>query len=100
MIFNVTLSMIMAVMICPIASQANAESSAFDGWEITDEKNARYDKESKSSALYEKLMDSFEETETGELVYPDYYGGSYINDDGDPVVCVVTENTREKKCAL
>ena len=93
--------MVTAVMICSTVSLANAESSpAFDGWEITDEKADRHVKEGQSSLQYEKLMDSFEDTETGELIYPDYYGGSYINDDGDAVVCVVAENVKEKDRAL
>ena len=93
--------MVTAVMICSTVSLANAESSpAFDGWEIAGEKADRHVKEGKSSLQYEKLMDSFEDTETGELVYPEYYGGSYINDDGDAVVCVVAENVKEKERAL
>lgn len=93
--------MVTAVMICSTVSLANAESSpAFDGWEIAGEKDDRHVKEGKSSLQYEKLMDSFEDTETGELVYPEYYGGSYINDDGDAVVYVVAENVKEKERAL
>lgn len=82
-------------------SLANTESSlAFGGWEIIDEKTTRSAEESKSALQYEKLMDSFEETETGELIYPNYYGGSYIDDNGEFVVCAVAENAKEKEYAL
>lgn len=97
-ILKLALSVVTAVMICPAASQASAEPSlASDEEKIIDEKTTRRIKESKSSLQYEKLMDSFEETETGELIYPDYYGGSYIDDDGGFVVCVVATNAEEKK---
>lgn len=97
-ILKLALSVVTAVMICPAASQASAEPSlASDEEKIIDEKTTRRIKESKSSLQYEKLMDSFEETETGELIYPDYYGGSYIDDDGGFVVCVVATNDEEKK---
>ncbi len=97
-ILKLALSVVTAVMICPVASQASAEPSlASDEEKIIDEKTTRRIKESKSSLQYEKLMDSFEETETGELIYPDYYGGSYIDDDGGFVVCVVATNAEEKK---
>ena len=99
-ILKLALSVVTAVMICPAASQASAESSlASDEEKIIDEKTMRRIKESKSSLQYEKLMDSFEETETGELIYPNYYGGSYIDDDGGFVVCVVAANAEEKKYA-
>ena len=97
-ILKLALSVVTAVMICPAANQASAEPSlASDEEKIIDEKTTRRIKESKSSLQYEKLMDSFEETETGELIYPDYYGGSYIDDDGGFVVCVVATNAEEKK---
>lgn len=99
-ILKLALSVVTAVMICPVASQASAEPSlASDGEKIIDEKTTRRIKESKSSLQYEELMDSFEETETGELIYPNYYGGSYIDDDGGFVVCVVAANTEEKEYA-
>lgn len=72
------------------------QSSASDRKKITDKKT-RHIKESTSSSQCQKLMDSFEKTETGELIYPDYYGGSYIDDDGGLVVCVVAANAKEKK---
>ncbi len=100
MTFNLVLSMAAAVMICPMVSHAKAETSAFDGWRTNDEKNVSLEKESASSSMYEKLMDSFENTETGEVVYPDYYGGTYINHDGDAVVCVATEGTKARTRAL
>lgn len=100
-ILKLALSMITAVMICPTVNLANAESSlASDGWEIIDEKTTHYVEESKSALQYEKLMDSFEETGTGKLIYPNYYGGSYINDNGDFVVCTVAENAKEKEYTL
>lgn len=38
---------------------------------------------------YENLMNSFpQQRSTGEKIYPDYYGGSYINDEGKLVVYV------------
>ena len=100
-ILKLALSMIPVVMICPTVSMANVESSlVFDGWEIIDEKTTHYVEESKSALQYEELMDSFEETETGKWIYPNYYGGLYINDNGDFVVCAVAENAREKAYAL
>lgn len=99
-ILKLALSVVTAVMICPAASQASAEPSlVFAGEKIIDEKTTRRIKESDSSLQYEELMDSFEETETGELIYPDYYGGSYIDDDGGLVVCIVAANAEEKKYA-
>lgn len=44
---------------------------------------------------YEKLMDSFEETEDSEIQYPDYYAGSYINDNGNLVVYKVQSDSLE-----
>lgn len=42
---------------------------------------------------YEELMDSFPESRaTGQKIYPDYYGGSYINDNGKLVI-YITEGT-------
>lgn len=43
-----------------------------------------------AAAAYDELMASFSTTYSnfGEKVYPDYYGGSYINDDGKLVVYV------------
>lgn len=101
MILKLALTMVTAVMICPTVSLANAGSSAAsDGWEITDEKSARSVEEGKSALQYDKLMDSFEETETGELIYPNYYGGSYIDENGHFVVCAVAENAKEKASTL
>lgn len=49
---------------------------------------------------YEKLIESFEDKETSETVYPDYYGGSYIDDNGKLVIYVtgtddVSQNIRQ-----
>lgn len=47
------------------------------------------------SLLYDKLIQSFiftGNTKRGadnEIQYPDYYGGSYVNDNGDLVVCII-----------
>ena len=101
MILKLALTMVTAVMICPTVSLADAGSSvASDGWEITDEKSARSVEEGKSALQYDKLMDSFEETEAGELIYPNYYGGSYIDENGDLVVCAVAESAKEKASTL
>lgn len=100
-ILKLALSMITAVMFFPTMSLANAESpAASDEREIIDEKTTRHLKESKSAMQYEKLMNSFEETETDKLIYPDYYGGAYIDDNGEFVVCAVAENAKEKQSNL
>ena len=46
-------------------------------------------------AAYDELMTSFATTysNSGEKIYPDYYGGSYINDAGQLVV-YVTDNVQ------
>jgi streptogrisin B len=82
-ILKLALPMLTAVVICLPLSFTDAEAA-----------------ESKSALQYDKLMDSFEKTETDELIYPDYYGGAYINDNGNLVVCAVAENAKEQKAAL
>lgn len=49
-----------------------------------------------AAAAYDELMASFATTysNSGEKVYPDYYGGSYINDDGQLVVYVTDDTQR------
>lgn len=99
-ILKLALLVITAVMICPMVSLANTEPSlASDGEKIINEKTTRHVEESNSSILYDKLMDSYEETAAGELTCPDYYGGSYIDDDGGFVICVVAANAEEEKYA-
>ena len=46
-------------------------------------------------AAYDELMASFATTysNSGEKIYPDYYGGSYINDAGQLIV-YVTDNVQ------
>lgn len=44
-------------------------------------------------AAYEELINSFPQSKTtGKKLYPDYYGGSYINDEGKLVI-YVTDNS-------
>lgn len=46
-----------------------------------------------ASAAYDELMNSFPQSKsTGDRVYPDYYGGAYINDEGRLVVYVTDLN--------
>lgn len=46
-----------------------------------------------ASKAYDELMNSFPQSRsTGEKLYPDYYGGSYINDKGQLVVYVTDLN--------
>jgi len=40
---------------------------------------------------FNKLIDSFEKDENGNIVYPEYYGGSYYNKDGLIVTLIVDE---------
>ena len=42
-----------------------------------------------ASNAYDELMSSFPASRaTGEKIYPDYYGGSYINNEGKLVVYI------------
>lgn len=49
-----------------------------------------------AAASYDELMSSFSCTYSGngEKIYPDYYGGSYINDEGQLVVYVTNDVQR------
>lgn len=49
-----------------------------------------------AAVTYERLISSFPSTRSnsGEKLYPDYYGGSYINDNGQLVVYVTDETAR------
>ena len=35
---------------------------------------------------YQKMLDSFLKTRSGDIIYPEYYGGAYIDDEGDLIV--------------
>lgn len=49
-----------------------------------------------AAAAYDELLASFSTTYSnfGEKVYPDYYGGSYVNDDGQLVIYVTDDMQR------
>lgn len=47
-----------------------------------------------AAAAYDELMTSFSSTYSNEKIYPDYYGGSYINDNGKLVVYVTNEGSQ------
>ena len=46
---------------------------------------------------YNIMMDNFEEDDKGDVNYPDYYAGSYIDDAGELVVCSVSDNNKNIK---
>lgn len=46
-----------------------------------------------ASAAYDELINSFPQSKsTGDRIYPDYFGGAYINDEGQLVVYVTDLN--------
>ncbi|MDR2043819.1 MAG: S1 family peptidase [Clostridium sp.] len=47
-----------------------------------------------AASSYDELMGSFSVEDSGEKEYPDYYGGSYINDKGQFVVYVTDDTAR------
>lgn len=51
-------------------------------------KNEDFSVQESAVAGYDELMASFSMKYSGEKIYPDYYGGSYINDNGQLVVYV------------
>lgn len=46
---------------------------------------------------YNVMMDNYEEKSSGEVNYPDYYAGAYIDDAGELVVCSVSDNKNNRK---
>ncbi len=84
-----------------IASMYAISYASFNGTELQGYNSSelksmeRFDKtflknQNKSSELYSKLNDSFGKVEVRkESDYPDYYGGAYINNDGNLVVNLV-----------
>lgn len=60
---------------------------------VEHESLAKYDsnfltKQENSYLNYEKLMRSFNTSKSDNTIYPEYYGGSYIDDNGDLVVYI------------
>lgn len=46
---------------------------------------------------YNVMMDNYEEKNSGEVNYPDYYAGAYIDDAGELVVCSVSDNKQNSE---
>ena len=43
---------------------------------------------------YDALINEFQDSKSSELIYPQHYGGAYLNDDGYLVICV-TDDTKQ-----
>lgn len=78
-----------------------------DGYEIAEQKSidkygkAFMQKQTEAYLNYEKLMDAYRKssgnTDEEEMVYPEYYGGSYTDDDGNLVIYKVKETSVSAK---
>ena len=58
------------------------------------------DAEMQAVKEYNVLMDNYEKNDNGDLNYPDYYAGAYVNDEGELVVFSTSGNKENSKKIL
>lgn len=88
---GILLAILMFVSACNSPGKRGTDDSTTTE-KTTSGRNDYAANESKATVQYDRLMTSFapdwEEKESDPSIYPDYYGGSYINDEGKLVICV------------
>ena len=92
------LSVFIAIVILSMSFACNQQAKKTENNTTSRTKTTTQISEEKSINLHDKLMSSFnpnwENEESSPTDYPDYYGGSFIDNNGKFVVCVVGNPTQ------
>ena len=76
------------LILCPILFlSAEANNNKIED-EFVEGELKSLEKQEDAYLSYKKLMNLFDKTKSEDLVYPDYYGGSYTNDNGELVIYI------------
>lgn len=100
--FFILIFLILLATACTNAGKSDNDSTSANTAEITPQSNAKAN-EVIANDLFDKLMTAFSpdwmERESDPAIYPAFYGGSFISDQGKFVVAV-TANTEANRKAL
>ena len=90
-----TIAVAAVLMLCGCAAAQSEETPfpAAETIEVTEDTREKLPSQYEAVTAYQRLWESFETADNGDVIYPDDYAGAYIDDKNYLVVVLTTDDT-------